>query len=113
MRFSFQARIDAAEPLARLRSDEFWTFAAEQWHRLYAPYVPRDTGRLYSDVRILPGEIEHLAPYAAAVYEGRFSASGGGRPSRKWDRAAEASRKGDLVAAMQRYVDAGRLKLGG
>lgn len=113
MRLSAQVRIDAGAQLRRLRSDGLWSYAAREWHRLYAPYVPRDTGRLYADVRFSPGQIEHVAPYAAIVYDGNFSAASGGRASRQWDRAAEPSQKPKLVDAMQAYIDSGRLHLGG
>ena len=112
MRLTAEVRIDAQGLVQKLRSDELWLHAAQQWHRLYAPYVPRDTGRLYEDVLFSPGQIEHRAPYAAHVYGGSFPASSGGAASRAWDRAAEPTQKPKLVAAMQAYVDAGGLKLG-
>ena len=112
MRLTAEARIDEQAIAEKLRSDGLWLHAAQTWHRLYEPYVPRDTGRLYGDVRISPGQIEHLAPYAAYVYGGSFSAGSGGAASRAWDRAAETTQKPKLVAAMQAYVDAGGLKLG-
>ena len=112
MRLTAEVRIDEQGILEKLRSDGLWLHAAQTWHRLYAPYVPRDTGRLYEDVRISPGQIEHLAPYAAYVYGGSFPANSGGAAGRAWDRAAEPTQKPKLVAAMQAYVDAGGLKLG-
>ena len=112
MRLTAEMRIDEQGIAEKLRSDGLWLHAAQTWHRLYEPYVPRDTGRLYGDVRISPGQIEHLAPYAAYVYGGSFSAGSGGAASRAWDRAAEPTQKPKLVAAMQAYVDAGGLKLG-
>ena len=112
MRLPAEVRIDEQGIAEKLRSDGLWLHAAQTWHRLYEPYVPRDTGRLYGDVRISPGQIEHLAPYAAYVYGGSFSAGSGGAASRAWDRAAEPTQKPKLVAAMQAYVDAGGLKLG-
>ena len=112
MRLTAEVRIAEQEIREKLHADALWLHAAQIWHRLYAPYVPRDTGRLYGDVRISPGQIEHLAPYAAYVYGGSFSAGSGGAASRAWDRAAEPTQKPKLVAAMQAYVDAGGLKLG-
>ena len=112
MRLTAEVRIDEQGIAEKLRSDGLWLHAAQTWHRLYEPYVPRDTGRLYGDVRISPGQIEHLAPYAAYVYGGSFSAGSGGAASRAWDRAAEPTQKPKLVAAMQAYVDAGGLELG-
>ena len=112
MRLTAEVRIAEQEILEKLHADALWLHAAQIWHRLYAPYVPRDTGRLYEDVRISPGQIEHRAPYAAYVYGGSLSADSGGAASRAWDRAAEPAQKPKLVAAMQTYVDAGGLKLG-
>ena len=59
-----------------LRSSTFWTFAATEWHRLYRPFVPYQTGLLYSSVHITgngstqTGTIEHYQPYAHYAYEG-------------------------------------------
>ncbi|MDO5323434.1 MAG: hypothetical protein Q4G06_05395 [Clostridia bacterium] len=113
MRLTAEVRIDAQELARKLRSDALWLHAAQEWHRLYEPYVPRNTGRLYADVRISPGQIEHMAPYAAYVYGGSFPANSGGAASRAWDRAAEPTQKPKLIAAIQAYVDSGGLKLGG
>ena len=112
MKLTAQVHLDAQQLSERLRSDGLWLHAAQAWHRLYEPYVPRDTGRLYADVRISPGQIEHRAPYAAYVYGDGPSSDSVGLASRAWDRAAEPMQKPKLVAAMQAYVDAGGLKLG-
>ena len=112
MRLTAEVRIDAQELVQKLRSDGLWLHAAQTWHRLYEPYVPRDTGRLYADVLSSPGQIEHRAPYAAYVYGDGPSSDSVGRASRAWDRAAEPTQKPKLVAAMQTYGDAGGLKLG-
>ena len=112
MRLTAELHIDAGRLAEELRSDGLWLHAARQWHRLYEPYVPRDTGRLYQEVRISPGQIEHTAPYAAYVYSGSFASGTGGAASRAWDRAAEPVEKPKLIAAMQEYVDMGGLKLG-
>ena len=112
MRLTAEVRIDAQELVQKLRSDGLWLHAAQTWHRLYEPYVPRDTGRLYADVLFSPGQIEHRAPYAAYVYGGRFPAGSGGRASRAWDRAAEPVQKPRLIASMQAFADSGGLELG-
>ena len=35
-----------------MKDSKFWTYAATQWHRLYLPYVPMDTGMLANTVVI-------------------------------------------------------------
>ncbi|MEG0986237.1 MAG: minor capsid protein [Clostridia bacterium] len=114
MRFTVsEVKIDLPAHLAKINSPAFWTFAAVQWHRLYAPYVPFETGTLEDTVTITAKEIVHTAPYAAYQYGGRFSHNLALHPlaSRAWDRAAAPTQKTKLVAAMQGYVDAGRLGL--
>lgn len=103
-----QAHIDA------VRGDEFWLFAAQEWHGLYAPYVPYDTGALCENVAFGPGHIDHVMPYAREVYEGhhRFRTDVHPLATRMWDHAAAETRLPQLVAAMQAYVDAGRLNIG-
>ena len=86
------------------------------WYRLYTPYVPMDTGRLATQVRIAPGEIEHLAPYAAHVYRGRgmrFRRDRHPLATRQWDKAARGAQLPKLISRMQEFVDKGGLRLGG
>lgn len=92
----------------------FWTFAATEWHRLYAPYVPMKEGFLTNNVIIRPKEIEHAVPYARRLYNGtnfRFSKNQHPNASAKWDKAAAATQLPKLISAMQAYIDSGRLKL--
>ena len=51
-------------------NDEFWKFAAYDWHRLYSPYVPRLHGYLMDAVEITPKQIVHVQPYAHYLYVG-------------------------------------------
>jgi hypothetical protein len=51
-------------------NDDFWKFAAMEWHRLYSPYVPMDTGALMDSVEFEPKTIIHTQPYAHYLYEG-------------------------------------------
>lgn len=106
--------IDVQGMIDAVRDDEFWRFAAQTWHALYAPYVPWDTGALYRQVEILPGEVRHRVSYAKKVYEGGFNFRKDVHPlaTGRWDEAAKETRLPMLVAAMQQYVDAGRLKIG-
>ena len=92
-----------------------WTYAAEEWHRLYQDYVPMRTGVLAGTVLYSPGEIEHTAPYAQRLYYGEgmhFDRSQHPKASAKWDQAAAPTQLPKLAAAMQAYIDQGRLDLG-
>jgi hypothetical protein len=110
-----EIKIDAQAHLRQVRDDAFWTFAAQQWHRLYQPYVPMQTGMLAQQVVITPGQIEHTVPYAHYIYTGHFRFRKDMHPlaTREWDRAAEPTQKPKLIRAMQAYVDSGRLNLNG
>lgn len=135
--------VNAARAKAKVMKDRgFWTFAATQWHRLYKPYVPFDTGTLANSVTITPGCIEHTAPYAHYQYTGEvygpnYPITESGRvvgyysPPRKhptgrtlqyhrnlkatkeWDKKAEATQKPKLITTLQRYINSGRLNLNG
>lgn len=108
-----EVNINIEGHLREVRSDPFWTFAAQQWHRLYQPYVPMRTGTLAQQVVITPGQIEHTVPYAHYIYDGKFRFRKDLHPlaSREWDKAAEPTQKPKLIREMQKYVDGGRLKL--
>lgn len=108
------AEIDTAGALNKIQSPQFWTFAASEWHRLYTPYVPFDSGELSRNVTIRPKEIEHNAPYAGVIYNGggmNFKRDKHALATAGWDRAAAATQAGKLTAAMQGYIDSGRLNL--
>lgn len=96
-----------------IRSDAFWTYAASEWHRLYSPYVPMDTGTLMNTVAIRPKEIEHTQPYARRMYEGHFNFRKDKHPkaSRKWDIAAAPTQAKSLERSLQAYLDSGKVKL--
>ncbi|HPF55368.1 MAG TPA: minor capsid protein [Clostridiales bacterium] len=111
-----ESHIDIPRNLRKVDNDAFWTFAANEWWRLYFPYIPFDTGTLARSVRISPKTIEHFAPYANSVYNGKF------RNFRKdkhplasafWDAAAIPSQRDKLIGSMQEYVDSGRCNLDG
>ena len=71
--FEVESNINIPKHMQKIQSDPFWTFAATQWHRLYQPWVPYESGNLADlEVRIRPNEIEHYAPYAKKLYEGHF-----------------------------------------
>lgn len=92
----------------------FWEFAATEWHKLYEPYVPMQTGMLKDTVSIRPKEIEHTVPYARYQYNGtgfHFRRDMHPKASAKWDEAAAPTQLPKLASAMQAYIDSGRLKL--
>ena len=116
MRFTCGAGgVDAMKYRKKLQSAEFWTRAALEWHALYAPYVPMDTGRLLRDVRFGPGTIEHRAPYARRVYLGEglnFRRDRHPLAVARWDGAAEKTLKPELLRRLQNFIDEGGLRLG-
>ena len=110
-----EINIDVKRHISKVRSNQFWLFAAQQWYRLYQKYVPMDTGTLANQVIITPGQIEHTAPYARYIYDGkRFNFRKDPHPlaSAKWDKAGEPTQKPKLVRTLQAYVDRGGLNLG-
>lgn len=109
------AHIDLQAWTDAVRSDDMWLFAAQQWHALYGPWVPFDTGALYQVVEFEPGQINHLVSYAQKVYEGDYNYQKDVHPfaTRYWDLAAAETQLPLLVAALQGYVDEGRLKVDG
>ena len=106
--------VDAARYLRKVRAAPLWTRAAREWHRLYAPYVPMDTGALLRDVAFLPGRIHHRVPYARRVYEGgdlAFRRDKHPLASARWDLAAAKTQKQALIRSLQAFVDGGGLGL--
>lgn len=117
LKFEVESDIDIPAKMKAIRDTKFWTFVASEWHRLYSPYVPMDTGTLKNtvDPRGKSGwaEIEHTAPYAHRMYEGHFNFrrnEGSPKASRQWDKAAIPTEKPKLIRSMQRYIDSGRVK---
>lgn len=147
MRISFglkSVNINARGMADKLENDSaFWTFAASEWHRLYAPYVPFESGTLRDSVTITPKTITHNAPYAHYQYTGdvygpNYPITQNGvrvgyysppnRPkyptgkrlkyknpkaAAKWDQVAAGTQLPKLVSSLQAYIDSGRLKLDG
>ena len=117
MKFNINAEshIDIPKHMRKIQDNDFWRFAAGEWHGLYTPYVPMDSGDLFKIVNIKPKEIEHNVPYAHRVYEGDFNFRKDNHPkaSRRWDEAARPTEEPKLISAMQGYIDSGRLNLNG
>ena len=117
MRVTVEININTKALRDRVMNDSgFWTYAATEWHRLYSPYVPYKEGLLDNGAVITPGQIEHAVPYARYQYYGehlhhKYAGAQHPKASAKWDLAAEPTQKPKLIAAMQGYIDSGRLKL--
>lgn len=109
-----EVKIDVQKYVGKVNSPDLWQFAAEQWYRLYYPWIPFRTGMLANRVVISPGEILHNTPYSIPVYNGRFNFRRDPHPlaSRRWDKAAEPTCKPRLVQALQIHIDNGGLHLG-
>lgn len=109
--------INARQLHDRIMNDAgFWTFAAVEWHKLYASYVPRREGDLEETVSYNPSEIIHTRPYARYQYYGtnfHFYKGENLKASAQWDKAAEPTQRPKLISSMQAYVNQGRLKLNG
>lgn len=107
--------VDVNGIASRAETDrDFWTFAASEWHRLYEPYVPMQTGTLKDTVDIRPKEIEHTVPYARYQYNGsnfNFRRDKHPKASAFWDLAAAPTQLPKLASSLQAYIDSGRLKL--
>lgn len=112
---SVEDHIDKRKLVDRVMNDRgLWIYAASEWHRLYEPYVPMDTGVLKDTVRIRPKEVEHTVPYAQYIYYGEklnFRRDMHPKASAKWDLAARATQEPKLYSSLQQYIDSGRLKL--
>lgn len=92
-------------------NDEFWTFAANEWWRLYQDWVPSLEGDLYGDVSYAPKEVTHNAIYAAYQYYG-----GDGRRTvrnytkthphagPRWDDAAAPTQRPKLEEALENHL---------
>lgn len=106
--------MDVARYLRKVRAAPFWTLAAREWHRLYAPWVPMDTGALLNNVSFAPGQVTHHVPYARRVYGGEgmnFRRDKHPLAAPRWDLAAAKAQKPALIRALQAYVDGGGLEL--
>lgn len=116
MGVTVESHIDIPRNLQKVDNDAFWIFAANEWWRLYFPWVPFDTGTLARQVHITPKQIEHTAPYAYTTYNGRhrrFRKDKHPLASAHWDKAAAPTQGHKLISAMQAYVDSGRCNLDG
>ena len=89
----------------------FWTFAANEWHRLYLDFVPMDTGMLAQNVRITPGMIEHVEPYANLIYNGtymNFRKDKHPLAAAHWDDVAKPTQMPKLIRSLNAYIGGGK-----
>lgn len=111
------SHIDVPLHLRRIRSEKLWTFAANEWFRLITPFVPMDTGALSTTTEISgekgKGTVNYIAPYSKKMYYNNYNFRKDKHPkaSSEWDKAAAPTQKKKLIAAMQKYVESGRLEL--
>lgn len=92
-------------PRRLMTADDFWTFAANEWHRLISKYTPKDTGTLMNNVTIKPKQIEYNSPYAMHVYHGdrmNFRKDQNPLACAHWDEAAQESELPKLIQVLQR-----------
>ncbi len=132
-----KADINIPKNLAKVQSDEFWKFGANEWWKLITPYTPMETGGMSEHVEIIPKEIEYLDPQAHYLHKGELmvdpdtgssyakknakkvyagkelniSKAKHSLATKEWDKAAEPTQKPKLIKAMQEYIDSGRLNL--
>lgn len=114
MNVSITNKIDIPRHLKKIDDPTFWKFTANEWWKLYNPYVPMDTGDLSKKVTFRPKEIEHYVDYATEMYDGtylKFNKEKHQLATAKWDIAAIPQQQDKLIQSMQNYVNSGRLKL--
>lgn len=79
MAVRIEANLRTKELVSGLNDPALWLYAAQEWHRLYRPYVPYREGFLYNSVVYGSGNgqatITHYMPYAHYMYEGVVYAS--------------------------------------
>ena len=112
VKITVTSNIDIPKKLRKINDPTFWTFAANEWHRLITPFTPFRDGFLSREVDITPKKIHYAMPYARYVYNMNANFRKDIHPlaSKEWDKAAIAAGKaGELISSMQNYVDSGKL----
>lgn len=139
MNLSVKVDINIPKHLSVVRSDRLWTFAASELHRLLVPYIPMVTGTTSESVIIRPGELEFIAPNAhflnkgelmvdpvtgssyarkgvKKIYAGKsldLTHNKHPKSTKEWLDSAMPTEKPKLDAALQDYIDSGRMRFDG
>lgn len=129
-KLGLQGEIDVQEHLNKVRSNNFWKFVANEWHKLISPWTPMETGTTMESVEIRPKEIVYKSPNAHYLYKGELmvdpetGSSYAKKDSKKvytgkdldlthnkhplsskeWDKAAEPTQKPQLINAMEKEL---------
>lgn len=110
-----EVKVDSGRLQSKVENnDAFWTFAANEWHRLISPWTPFRTGNLMRNVTITPKTIKYNAPYAWDVYHAehvQFRKVIHPLATAKWDEAAKPTQESKLNSALQKVIDNGLLGL--
>lgn len=72
MKIVLENKMRLSEIEKKAESRELWLFAAHEWRRLIAPYVPRRDGQLMQNVTVEPKTITYKSPYAHYLYCGKL-----------------------------------------
>lgn len=102
----------------KLKADRMWMAIGQQWHRLYAKYVPMDTGMLTNTVEFRAEKevsggsvsIKHVAPYAKHCYYGdkiRWRKTRHPLATAHWSQVAQAFEFPKLLQTVQNLIDNG------
>lgn len=114
MKVDRETSINIPKIITSIRNNRaFGMFVAETWYKLYEDYVPWREGVLYDTVRLSPWEIDHIAPYAAEVYEHNrnYRRDKHPRATAHWSEAAEPAELDKLTQSIQNYINMGRLSI--
>jgi len=107
MKLTVKNKINPLKYRKILNNRALWIFGSTQWHTLYSPFIPMDSGKLMSDVRIEPKRIIYLVPYAKRQYYSNafnFRTDRHSKATYKWDKAAKSTQFRKLIQSMNKYI---------
>ena len=107
IRLTVKNNVSPKKYRAILNNKALWVFGAAQWHRLYTPFTPMQSGQLANNIKIEPKRILHLVPYSKAMYYGEqynFRKDKHAKATSRWDKAAKPTQFKKLVRAMDAYI---------
>lgn len=88
-------------------NDEIGTFAAETVARHMSPYVPMDTGMLYSNFTTRPWQITYESNYAKHCFFGtgiNFRKDKHPNATARWDKATESAKSIQIAREITNYI---------